>query len=107
MKTPDTTKAVSSAPSKRELAAPCGLPATLNTVIAEVLARLLNHKRLTSLDAVDEASTTSLSAVTHYLVKEYGGPSRPATRLLGAAMESEFAAIIANTSCSRRVRHEL
>jgi hypothetical protein len=37
-----------------------------------VLARLLNHERLTSLDAVNEASTTRLSAVVHYLVNEYG-----------------------------------
>ncbi|UUZ67368.1 hypothetical protein LP416_21845 [Polaromonas sp. P2-4] len=41
---------------------------------AEVLARLLNHERLTSLDAVSEASTTRLSAVTFYLADSYGWP---------------------------------
>lgn len=49
-------------------------PRRTNTVTAEVLARLLNYERLTSLDAVSEASTTRLSAVTHYLGKEYGWP---------------------------------
>jgi len=75
MKTPDTTKAVSSATRQGgQIIGPGGFPAKLNTVTAEVLARLLNHERLTSLDAVDEASTTRLSAVTHYLWKEYGWP---------------------------------
>ena len=75
MKTPDTTKAVSSATRQgAQIIGPGGLPAKLNTVTAEVLARLLNYERLTSLDAVDEASTTRLSAVTHYLGKEYGWP---------------------------------
>ena len=75
MKTPDTTKAVSSATRQgTQIIAVGALPAKLNTVTAEVLARLLNHERLTSLDAVDEASTTRLSAVTHYLAKQYGWP---------------------------------
>lgn len=70
MKTPDTTKAVSSATRQgAQIIGPGGLPAKLNTVTAEVLARLLNYERLTSLDAVFEASTTRLSAVTFYIVK--------------------------------------
>ena len=75
MKTPDTTKAVSSATRQgAQIIGPGGLPAKLNTVTAEVLARLLNYERLTSLDAVDEASTTRLSAVTFYLSEKYGWP---------------------------------
>ena len=73
MKTPDTTKAVSSATRQGvQIIGPGGLPAKLNTVTAEVLARLLNYERLTSLDAVFEASTTRLSAVAHYLARQYG-----------------------------------
>lgn len=49
-----------------------GLPTKLASVCAEVLARLLNHERLTSLDAVHDASTTRLSAVTFYLCESYG-----------------------------------
>ena len=84
MKTPDTTKAASSAPGQGgQIIAPGGLPAKLNTVTAEVLARLLNHERLTSLDAVSEASTTRLSAVTHYLAKEYGWPIEAVDKAAG------------------------
>lgn len=73
MKTPDTAKTVSSATRQgARIIGPGVLPAKLDTVTAEVLARLLNHERLTSLDAVDEASTTRLSAVTHYLGNAYG-----------------------------------
>ena len=73
MKTPDTAKAVSSATRQgAQIISPGGLPAKLNTVTAEVLARLLNYERLTSLDAVFEASTTRLSAVAHYLARQYG-----------------------------------
>lgn len=75
MKTPDTAKAVSSATRQgAQIISPGGLPAKLNTVTAEVLARLLNYERMTSLDAVDEASTTRLSAVTFYLAEKYGWP---------------------------------
>ena len=73
MKTPDPTNAESSATRQgAQIIGPGGLPAKLNTVTAEVLARLLNYERLTSLDAVGEASTTRLSAVTHYLCRDYG-----------------------------------
>ena len=84
MKTPDTTKAVSSATRQgAQIIAPGGLPDKLNTVTAEVLARLLNHGRLTSIDAVSEASTTRLSAVTHCLAKEYGWPIEAVDKAAG------------------------
>ena len=51
----------------------CGeLPVRKATVTAEVLARLLNHERLTGLEAVFDASTTRLAAVVKYLQKRYG-----------------------------------
>ena len=84
MKTPDTTKAVSSATRQgAQIIGPGGLPAKLNTVTAEVLARLLNYERLTSLDAVDEASTTRLSAVTFYLAEKYGWPIEAVDKAAG------------------------
>ena len=73
MKTPDPTKAESSALTTGALIiAVGGLPAKLQTVTSEVLARLLNGERMTSLDAVHDASTTRLSAVVHYLQTAYG-----------------------------------
>ena len=84
MKTPDTTKAVSSATRQgAQIIGPGGLPAKLNTVTAEVLARLLNYERLTSLDAVDEASTTRLSAVTFYLAEKYAWPIEAVDKAAG------------------------
>ena len=84
MKTPDTTNAVSSATRQgAQIIAPGGLPAKLNTVTTEVLARLLNYERLTSLDAVDEASTTRLSAVTFYLAEKYGWPIQAQDKATG------------------------
>lgn len=75
MKTPEPTKKDPSATLQGTQIVSSGkLPTKLNTVTAEVLARLLNYERLTSLDAVSGASTTRLSAVTHYLGKEYGWP---------------------------------
>lgn len=49
-------------------------PPKLASVTAEVLVRLLNGERLTSLDAVAGASTTRLAAVVHYLTTAYGWP---------------------------------
>ena len=49
-----------------------GFPVGQNTVTADVLARLLAGERLTSLDAVYEASTTRLGAVVFYLASDYG-----------------------------------
>lgn len=73
MNTPEPFKKYSGATLQgTQLTRPGNLPTKLNTVAAEVLARLLNYERLTSLDAVSEASTTRLSAVTYYLGKKYG-----------------------------------
>ena len=84
MKNARTAKAVSSVTRQgAQIIAPGGLPAKLNTVTAEVLARLLNHERLTSLDAVSEASTTRLSAVTFYLTNEYGWPIESVDKAAG------------------------
>ena len=86
MKTPDTAKTVSSATRQgAQIIGPGGLPAKLNTVTAEVLARLLNYERLTSLDAVDEASTTRLSAVTFYLAEKYGWPIEAVDKAAGCS----------------------
>ena len=63
--------------------APGRLPSKLNTVVAEVLCRLLNQERLTSLDAVSGASTTRLSAVTFYLAEKYGWPIVATDRAAG------------------------
>ena len=72
MKTPDPTKAESSALNSVNFTALGGFPAKQSSVCAEVLARLLNGERLTSLDAVIDASTTRLSAVVFYLSNNYG-----------------------------------
>ena len=75
MKTPEPSNENPSATLQgARIISPAELPTKLNTATAEVLARLLNYERLTSLDAVSEASTTRVSAVTHYLGKEYGWP---------------------------------
>jgi hypothetical protein len=58
-------------------------PAKCDTVTAEVLARLLAHEKLTSLDGVREASTTRLSAVVHYLQSEYGWPIEATDKAAG------------------------
>ncbi len=84
MKNARTTKAVSSVTRQGdEIMALGRTPTRLNTVTSEVLARLLNYERLTSLDAVNEASTTRLSAVTFYLVKEYGWPIEAVDKAAG------------------------
>ena len=73
MKTPDTTKSVSSVTRQGSHIIGAGnFPVKQNTVTADVLARLLIGERLTSLDTVYEASTTRLGAVVFYLVKKYG-----------------------------------
>lgn len=84
MNTPEPFKKNTSATLQgTQLARPGNLPTKLNTVAAEVLARLLNYERLTSLDAVHEASTTRLSAVTHYLGKKYGWPIENDDKAIG------------------------
>ena len=74
MKTPATTKVMTSAPQQREFTVPGRLPLKQNTVTAECLSRLLNGERLTSLDGVYEASTTRLGAVIHHLQGAHGWP---------------------------------
>ena len=73
MKTPAATEITTSAcqHSSAKFTAPGRLPVRLGTVVAEVLARLLNHESLTSLDAVFDASTTRLAAVVFYLESDY------------------------------------
>ena len=74
MKTPRSTKAEQSAAEQGSTDfTPTGnLPKQKNTVTAEVLTRLLNGERMTSLDGVHEASTTRLSAVAFYLDERWG-----------------------------------
>ena len=47
------------------------LPARTNTVRAEVLAELIDGKRLTGIDSVFAQNTTRLAAVIHALEKDY------------------------------------
>lgn len=49
-------------------------PSMHTSVTAEVLERLLDRQRLTSIDAVAGASTTRLAAYVHYLSRTYGWP---------------------------------
>jgi hypothetical protein len=58
--------------SSAKFTAPGSYPVRLDTVTAEVLARLLNFESLTSLVAVFDASTTRLAAVVFYLESDYG-----------------------------------
>lgn len=55
-----------------EIVTPGVLPARQNTVIADVLARLIAGERLTGLDSVMDSSTTRLADVVHKLGKRYG-----------------------------------
>lgn len=75
MNAPDSTEAESSAARQgAQILVPGGFPTKLDTVTADVLARLLSHERMTSLDGVSEASTTRLAAYVHYLADKYGWP---------------------------------
>ncbi len=72
-KRPTPANEKSSTPrSSADSIVPGTYPVRLNTVVAEVLARLLNYECLTGLDAVFDASTTRLAAVVHYLERDYG-----------------------------------
>lgn len=73
-KRPTPQKAASSAASTADSTTPGRFPRQLNTVVAEALARLLRGERVTSLDAVHEASTTRLGAVVHHLQGVHGWP---------------------------------
>lgn len=84
MKTPEPSEENPSATWQgAQIINPGEFPAKLNTVTAEVLERMLNQQRLTSLDGVSEASTTRLSAVTHYLAKKYGWAIEVHTKAVG------------------------
>ncbi len=69
METPDNSKPL---PSALDNVGFIGVfPKKRDTVIAEVLKRLLMRDRISSLDAVYEASTTRLAGVIYRLRKEY------------------------------------
>lgn len=72
MKRPTPTNGKPSALDGAEFNPPGHYPERLDTVTAEVLARLLNHESLTGMEAVFGASTTRLAAVVHYLESDYG-----------------------------------
>ncbi|GAA0838910.1 helix-turn-helix domain-containing protein [Cupriavidus pauculus] len=48
------------------------LPSRTNTVRAEVLAHLIEGRRLTNMDSVFAQNTTRLAAVVHALESDYG-----------------------------------
>ena len=70
-KRPTPQEAASSAADTAQFTVPGNLPQRKNTVTADVLTRLLNHERLTSLDGVYESSTTRLSAVAFHLAERW------------------------------------
>ena len=71
-KRPTPTNGKPSALAGAEFNRPGHYPERLDTVTAEVLARLLSHESLTGMEAVFGASTTRLAAVVHYLESDYG-----------------------------------
>lgn len=83
MKTPDTTKAVSSATRQGAQILPFSFPPRTNTACAEILARLLSGEVLTGMDGVFEVSTTRLAAHVHYLTESYGVPTEANDRTVG------------------------
>lgn len=71
------TAAKTTAPSAPDTAQFTGIgrfPRQQDTVVAEVLSRLLRREKLTGLDGVYEASTTRLGAVVHQLQHVHGWP---------------------------------
>lgn len=71
-KTPAAIEVTTSAQNSAKFTALGRYPVRLDTVTAEVLARLLNYESLTSLDSVFDSSTTRLAAVVHRLESGYG-----------------------------------
>jgi hypothetical protein len=63
--------------------APGALPRRHDTVLAEVLAKLLKGEQLTPLDTVRSASTTRLAAQVHCLKTHYGWPIQVELRAAG------------------------
>ena len=82
-KAPAATKVTTSAGGGADFTTPGRLPLKQNTVTAEVLARLLNGERLTSLGAVYEASTTRLGAVKFSLEETHGWNIRATDKAAG------------------------
>lgn len=72
MKRPTPTNGKPSALDGAEFNPPGHYPERLDTVTAEVLARLLNYETLTGLDSVIDSSTTRLSAYVNTLQSKYG-----------------------------------
>ena len=72
MKTPDPTKAESSALNSVKSTIPGTLPSRKNTVTADVLAKLLSYQTLTSIVSVVDSSTTRLGAFVWTLENRYG-----------------------------------
>lgn len=71
MKNAPTTNSNESVPNKRDCT-PGELPKRMNTVTAEVLAKMLESCRLTGMESVFNQSTTRLAAFVGYLQKRYG-----------------------------------
>jgi hypothetical protein len=71
MKNAPTTNSSESAKDKRHYK-PGALPKKRNTVLAAVLAALLEQRPLTGMDSVFGQHTTRLAAVIHALVEQYG-----------------------------------
>ncbi|QRX84268.1 hypothetical protein [Glaciimonas sp. PAMC28666] len=65
------TNSNESAPDERDYNLPGSLPNRKNTVTAAVLACLLESSHLTGMESVFKQSTTRLSAVIHYLERDY------------------------------------
>jgi Helix-turn-helix domain len=63
--------------------APGTLPKRLDTVLADVLAKLLAGEQLTPLETVRSASTTRLAAQVHCLKAHYGWPIQVELRAAG------------------------
>lgn len=80
MKTPDTSKPVSSVPDSANSIG--NFPKRRNTVTAEVLMQLLDGKSQTGMDAVFAANTTRLAAKIHDLIhKHHWGISKREERV--------------------------
>ena len=92
-KRPTPTNEKPSAPDTAQFTAPGRLPLRQNTVTAEVLQRLLNGERLTSLDGVYEASTTRLGA-TKFSLEETHGWSIQATDKAAGCIDGRVSWIV-------------
>ena len=73
MKNAPTANSSESAPDKRDYTYGA-LPSRVDTVIAEMLALLIEGRTLSGMEAVFEQSTTRLAAHVHYAKTAYGWP---------------------------------